>query len=91
MSFALQPTSIIPILVTTDWTDANNAATDLITTLETSFPGVWGFPAEASIIFALLYGKHTGVLGILTNTVTGLWLHAVVPTIGEYAYLISMG
>jgi len=90
MTGAIQPTAIIPILVTSDWTDANNAAADLINSLETSFPGVWGFPALADLAFIFIYEGDPGYLYIGANAVTGLWFGSTIPTIGDYAYLIDL-
>ena len=90
MTGAIQPTAIIPILATSDWTNADNAVADVITSLETSFPGVWAFPALGTLVFTFLYEKDGGYLLVAANGVTGLWFGSVIPTIGDYAYLLDI-
>jgi hypothetical protein len=90
MTQAIQPTAIIPILVTSDWTDASNAAADVINSLETSFPGVWSFPALGDLGFSFLYKKDAGYLYIASGGVVGIWFGAFTPTIGDYVYLLDI-
>jgi len=90
MTGAIQPTSIIPILATSDWTNANNAAADVINSLETSFPGVWGFPALGMLVFQFIYERDPGYLLVAANGITGIWFGSVIPTIGDYAYLLDI-
>jgi len=100
MPFALHPTSIIPVLVTLDWTVADNAATDVKNALETAFPGVFKFPARAGIIFSLvqvqdLLGLEVtseGTLSVAATTGTGTWSSGfgTYPEIGSTVYIIDM-
>jgi hypothetical protein len=91
MTHAIQNTQIIPILVTLDWTDVDNAVIDITNSLHASFPGVWAFPCTATLLLTVIYdGTDSGVLVALASTLTGIWLQAVVPTIGEYVYLVDI-
>jgi hypothetical protein len=96
MSEAIQPTSIIPVNVTTDWSTATNAANDVIVALETSFPGVFAFPADDAYVMALTQ-VQSGIsvkasLSIAATSGVGTWAAdwTTHPVIGSVAYIIDM-
>jgi hypothetical protein len=96
MSFALQPTHIIPVKVIQDWSDADLAAEDVILALETSFPGVFQFPAAADLIITgvQVQGGITmvGRLTIAGTTAAGTWTNSFgsVPAIGSVGYIVDI-
>lgn len=96
MSFALQPTHIIPVKVIQDWTDADLAAEDVILALETSFPGVFQFPAAADLIITGVQVQNgiTAVarLTIAGTTAAGTWTNSygTAPAIGTFTYIVDI-
>ena len=96
MTSAIQPTNLIPVLVTADWTTVQNAINDVITSLETSFPGVFQFPLNDDFDFTMvqLQAGHTavGVLEITGGATTGHWDtgYGTYPTVGSTCYIIDM-
>lgn len=95
MSFALQPTNIIPVKVEGTW-DATVAATCVIAALEASFPGVFVFPMTEGITLTLVRYLSTGsekaVLAIAATTGTGTLSTAFdhSPADGEVIYITSL-
>lgn len=96
MSFALQPTSIIPVNVLQDWSDADLAAEDVIAALEASFPGVFAFPMGNAITITGVQLQNgitaKATLSIAATTSAGTWSSGfgTVPEIGTVAYIIDM-
>jgi len=96
MSFALQPTHLIPVNVIQDWTDADLAAEDVILALETSFPGVFQFPALTDLIITGVQVQSgvsaVGRLTIAGTTAAGTWTNSFggVPAIGSVAYIVDI-
>lgn len=96
MSFALQPTSLIPIKVVGDWSGADAAATDVANALEASFPGVFVFPMADNLTLTLIAydaaGSDKSVLVITAATGAGTWSTApsTTPAVGTFVYLIDM-
>jgi hypothetical protein len=96
VSFALQPTHLIPVEVIQDWSDADLAAEDVILALETSFPGLFQFPALASLVITgvQLQGGVTAVgrLTIAGTTAAGTWTNSFggVPAVGSVAYIVDI-
>ena len=96
MSFALQPTSLIPVRVIQDWTDPDLAAEDVIEALETSFPGIFQFPAGDTLYITGIQVQNgvtrIGHLTIDATTSAGTWSGSfgTVPAIGTIAYIIDM-
>lgn len=95
MPAAIQATNFIPILVTADWTTAQNAINDVITALETSFPGIFQFPLDDDWDFVMLQvqGTHTsyGDLEITGGALTGHWDSAfgTAPEVGSTVYILT--
>lgn len=96
MSFALQPTSIIPVQVLQDWTDPDLAAEDVIVALEASFPGVFAFPMGSAINITGVQVQSgitaKAMLSIDATTNSGTWSSSFgsVPAVGSVAYIIDM-
>jgi hypothetical protein len=96
MTNAIQPTSLIPVQVTADWSVAQNAINDVIASLEASFPGVFQFPLNDDFDFTMvqLQAGHTavGVLEVTGGALTGHWDtgYGTYPTVGSTCYIIDM-
>jgi len=96
MGFVLQPTHLIPVLVVQDWTDASLAAEDVISALETSFPGLFQFPAIADLVITGVQVQNgaTAVarLTISATTAAGTWTNSfgAVPAVGTVAYIVDI-
>jgi hypothetical protein len=96
MPFALQPTNFIPVIVTSDWTDADNAIIDVIFSLESSFPGVFQFPLADDWDFVMVQLQNGatayGILEVTGGLETGHWDegYGTYPAIGTTVYIINM-
>jgi hypothetical protein len=96
MSFALQPTSIIPVKVLHDWSNSTLFTADVIAALEASFPGVFVFPAADAIVLTLLQVQSgitvKAILSIADTTGTGTVSHDfdATPAVGSVVYVIDM-
>jgi len=96
MSLALQPTHFIPIEVHEDWTVADDAATDVIASLESSFPGVFQFPASDDLNVTLVQvqagATEKGLLTIDATTAAGTWstAFATIPAVDSVVYLVDI-
>jgi hypothetical protein len=95
MSSAIQPTNLIPVQVTTDWSTAANAIADVVTALETSFPGVFQFPLTDTWDITGVQVQNgvtaVGVLEITGGSLDGHWdtSFGAVPDIGSTCYIID--